>query len=132
MTYEAASLRSYKSKFEEVVAEFYGLHETYETEKITYTLQNRYNPDFKLAEDVYLEAKGFFKPSDRRKMLEVIKQHPEKIFIMFFQDSRVKLTRKSKTTYADWCEKHNIPWFCWKYKRPTPRVLLLAVKNAKP
>ena len=121
---------AYKSKFEEEVAEFYKLHDKYEVEKIPYFLENRYNPDFKMAENVFLEAKGFFKPSDRRKMLEVIKQHPEKRFIMFFQDSHVRLSRKSKTTYGDWCDKQKIQWFCWKYKRPTARVLKLAVKAA--
>jgi predicted nuclease of restriction endonuclease-like RecB superfamily len=120
----------YKSKFEEIVAETYKLHDKYEIEKIPYQLWNNYNPDFKMKENVYLEAKGFFKPSDRRKMLEVIKQHPEKRFIMFFQDSKVKLSKKSKTTYGDWCTKQNIQWFCWKYKRPTTRVLNLAIKNA--
>lgn len=121
---------AYKSKFEEMVAEFYHLHDRYEVEKVEYTLKNNYNPDFKMKENVYLEVKGFFKPSDRRKMLEVIKQHPTKKFIMFFQDSGVKLSRRSKTTYGDWCDKQGIQWFCWKHKRPTARVLKLAVKNA--
>lgn len=121
---------AYKSKFEEEVANFYKLHDVYEVEKIPYFLENNYNPDFKMKENVYLEAKGFFKPSDRRKMLEVIKQHPDKRFIMFFQDSGVRLSRKSKTTYGDWCDKQGIQWFCWKHKRPTTRVLKLAVRNA--
>lgn len=120
----------YKSKFEETVAEFYKLHDVYEVEKVPYFLENNYNPDFKLNGSVYLEAKGFFKPSDRRKMLEVIKQHPEKTFIMFFQNSKVKLSRKSKTTYGDWCDKNNIQWFCWETKRPTKRVLNMAAKFA--
>ncbi len=117
---------TYKSKFEEEVAEFYKLHDKYEVEKLEYQLINNYNPDFKLKKNVYLEAKGFFKPSDRRKMLEVMKQHPDKVFIMLFQDSRIKLSRKSKTTYGDWCDKHGIRWFCWKTKRPTKRILMLA------
>ena len=121
---------TYKSKFEEEVAEFYKLHDKYEIEKIPYQLQNNYNPDFKLKENVFLEAKGFFKPSDRRKMLEVIKQYPEKKFIMLFQDSRVRLSRKSKTTYGDWCDKQGITWFCWKTKRPTKRVLNMAARVA--
>jgi small-conductance mechanosensitive channel len=121
---------AYKSRFEEDIANFYKLHDKYEIEKIEYFLKNNYNPDFKMKENVYLEAKGFFKPSDRRKMLEVIKQHPDKIFIMFFQDSHVKISKRSKTTYGDWCDKNDIQWFCWKYKRPTTRVLNLAIKNA--
>lgn len=123
-------LKTFKSKFEEDVAIFYKLSDKYEIEKIPYTLENSYNPDFKLADNVFLEAKGFFKPSDRRKMLEVIEQHPDKKFIMLFQDSRVKLSRKSKTTYGDWCDKQGIQWFCWKTRRPTKRILMLAVRAA--
>ena len=121
---------AYKSKFEEEVAETYKLHDVYEVEKIPYQLENNYNPDFKMTANVYLEAKGFFKPSDRRKMVEVMKQHPDKVFIMFFQDSRIRLSKKSKTTYGDWCDKQGIQWFCWKTKRPTKRVLTMAARNA--
>lgn len=115
----------FKSKFEEQVASFYDITNKYELDKVSYTLQNTYTPDFELKKDFYLECKGFFKPSDRRKMLEVIKQYPEKKFIMLFQDSTVKITRKSKSTYGDWCTKNNIKWFCWKTKKPTKRILLM-------
>ena len=120
----------FKSKFEEDVSKFYSITDKYETNKIEYVLKNTYTPDFEFKENSYLECKGFFKPSDRRKMLEVIKQHPNKRFIMLFQDSNVKLTRKSKTTYGDWCTKNNIPWYCWKTKKPTKRVLLMAAGHA--
>ena len=120
----------FKSKFEEQVAELYHLKDVYETDKVTYSLENTYTPDFTLKKDTYLECKGFFKPSDRRKMLEVIKQHPTKTFIMLFQDSNIKLTKKSKTTYGDWCTKNKIPWFCWKTKKPTKRILTLAASFA--
>lgn len=120
----------FKSKFEEDVANFYKILDKYEPDKLQYVLTNSYTPDFALTDKAYLECKGFFKPSDRRKMLEVIKQHPDKQFIMLFQDSNVKLTRKSKTTYGDWCSKNNIKWFCWKHKRPTKRVLDLATSSS--
>lgn len=118
-------MNKFKSKFEEQVGALYNLTNTYESEKVSYTLMNTYTPDFLLKPDVYLECKGFFKPSDRRKMLEVIKQYPSKTFIMYFQDSTVKITRKSKTTYGDWCTKNNIKWYCWKIKKPTKRILLM-------
>lgn len=118
-------VHSFKSKFEEQVADFYGITDKYESNKVSYTLQNTYTPDFELKSGTYLECKGFFKPSDRRKMLEVIRQHADLKFIMLFQDSTVKLTRKSKTTYGDWCTKNNIKWFCWKTKKPTKRILFM-------
>ncbi len=111
----------FKSKFEEEIAEFYGIKDKYEQTKLQYVLKNNYTPDFTLSETVLLEAKGFFKPSDRRKMLEVIKQHPDKKFIMLFQDSQKAISRASKTSYAGWCDKNNIEWFCWKTKRPTKK-----------
>lgn len=118
----------FKSKFEEEISNFYNIGDVYESEKITYTLINNYTPDFIFGNTI-LECKGFFKPSDRRKMLEVIKQYPNKKFIMFFQDSTVKISKKSKTTYGDWCSKNNIEWYCWKTKRPTKKLFKMVIKN---
>lgn len=115
--------KNFKSKFEEEIAGFYKIANNYESSKLSYSLQNIYTPDFELKKNVFLECKGFFKPSDRRKMLEVVKQHPDKKFIMLFQNSTVKLTKRSDTTYGDWCTKNNIIWFCWKTKKPTKKDL---------
>ena len=119
---------AFKSKFEEEVASFYKLKH-YETEYIEYVLKNRYTPDFKLSEGVYLETKGFWKASDRRKMLEVKKQFPHLKIIMFFQNSGVKIGKRSKTTYGEWCDKNGIEWFCWKHKKPTKRILNLVAST---
>ncbi|MFI3218033.1 MAG: hypothetical protein QX189_02805 [Methylococcales bacterium] len=123
-------MTQFKSKFEEQVAELYGYKELYELTKLTYTLANTYTPDFTISDNVFLECKGFFKPSDRRKMLEVMKQHPDKKFIMLFQNSTVKLTKKSNTSYGDWCNKQGITWFCWKTKKPTKRILTMAASSS--
>jgi predicted nuclease of restriction endonuclease-like RecB superfamily len=121
----------FKSKLEEIIADFYKMADKYETEKIEYVLKNTYTPDFCFSDaNTYVEVKGFWKPSDRRKMLEVIKQYPNKKFIMFFQDSTIKITKRSKTTYGDWCDKNKITWFCWKTKRPSRKILTLAIANA--
>lgn len=120
----------FKSKFEEEVSTFYGLNDAYEIEAIPYVIESKYNPDFKLAKNVFLETKGFFKDSDRRKILAVVRQHPDKKIIMFFQDSTVKLRKKGKMTYGEWCDKNGIDWFCWKTKRPTKRILSMAIKSS--
>lgn len=120
----------FKSKFEEEVSTFYGLNDAYEIEAIPYVIESKYNPDFKLAKNVFLETKGFFKDSDRRKILAVVRQHPDKKIIMFFQDSTVKLRKKGKMTYGEWCDKNGIDWFCWKTKRPTKRILSVAIKSS--
>ena len=46
-----------------------------------------------------IEAKGFFKPSDRRKMLAVKEAHPHlDIRFVFMRDNT--LSKNSKTTYT--------------------------------
>ena len=103
---------AYRSHFEERVANSLdkdNIPYLYEIEKFDYVTQSKYTPDFFLKNGVILEAKGFFKPSDRRKMLAVISQHPELDVRMVFQRNNT-LSKHSKTTYGDWCEKHNIPW----------------------
>ena len=44
------------------------------------------------------------------KMLLVIKQHPEIDFRMVFYNANQKIKKGSKTSYADWCDKHGIKW----------------------
>ena len=43
-------------------------------------------------------------------MLLVIKQHPDLDIRMVFQRHTNKLFKGSRTTYSEWCEKHNIKW----------------------
>lgn len=81
----------------------------YEVSSYEYTLTSKYTPDFFLPNGVILEAKGFFKPSDRRKMLAVKAQHPELDIRLVFQRNN-PLTRTSKSTYGTWADKHGFPW----------------------
>jgi hypothetical protein len=69
-----------------------------------------YTPDFILPNGVILEAKGYFKPEDRRKMLAVKKQHPHLDIRLVFQQPLNTLTKTSKTTYAMWAEKNGFLW----------------------
>jgi len=87
-----------------------GVKFEYESTKVPYILQCNYTPDFILPSGIYLEAKGLFTSEDRRKILAVKKDHPEIDLRMVFQAPFNKLSKKSKTTYASWCEKHSIPW----------------------
>ena len=77
----------------------------YESSKYDYVLTSNYTPDFFLPNGVILEVKGFFKPSDRRKMLAVKKAHPELDIRFVFQRDNT-ITRTSKTKYTDWATKH--------------------------
>ena len=103
----------FKSKLEERLATLLttlGVSYEYESEKVAYTIQHNYNPDFVLPNHVYLEAKGYWAPADRRKILAVKKDNPDMDLRMVFQAPYNKINKNSKTTYAMWCEKHNIPW----------------------
>ena len=73
----------------------------------------RYTPDFIIApessatgKELVIESKGRFLTADRQKHLLVKKQHPEKDIRFVFSRSKERISKKSKTTYADWCEKH--------------------------
>lgn len=80
----------------------------YEKLKIQYEVHEdrTYTPDFTLPNGVIIESKGRFTPEDRKKHLLVKKQHPELDIRFVFSNSRNKIRKGSKTTYADWCEKH--------------------------
>ena len=103
----------FRSGLEEQVAKLLeGLGVTYEYEscKVPYTIQHHYHPDFILPNHVYLETKGYWSPEDRRKIAAVKRDNPELDLRMVFQAPFNKISKKSKTTYAKWCEKHDIPW----------------------
>ena len=89
----------------------------YESEKLDYVLEARYIPDFKVG-DIYLETKGWFKSSDRRKMLAVKKANPDLDIRLVFQAPTNKISKRSKTTYAMWAERNGFPW-CAYYAIPT-------------
>ena len=103
----------YRSGLEEQVAKLLsglGISYEYESEKLGYTIEHHYTPDFVLPNYVYLETKGYWSAEDRRKILNVKKSNPEVDLRMVFQSPYNTISKKSKTTYAKWCEKHDIPW----------------------
>ena len=104
---------NYRSQLEERVAKKLDggcVPYLYEASKYDYTLTSNYTPDFFLPNDVILEVKGFFKPSDRRKMLAIKQQHPDLDIRFVFQAPYNKIYKGSRTTYAKWAEKHGFPW----------------------
>ena len=103
----------YRSGLEERVADLLselGITYEYETKKISYVIQHHYTPDFILPNHVILECKGYWDASDRRKIKTIVKDNPDIDLRMVFQAPYNKINKKSKTTYAMWCEKHDIPW----------------------
>ena len=70
-----------------------------------------YTPDFVLDNGIILEVKGFWSTADRRKHAEIKTQHSHLDIRMVFENSKRKIRKGSKTSYADWCEKKDI-LFC--------------------
>lgn len=66
----------------------------------------RYTPDFELENGIIIEVKGRFLTQDRQKHLLVKKQHPDLDIRFVFSRSKERISKKSKTTYADWCTKN--------------------------
>ena len=103
----------FRSKLEEKVATLLkelGVSYEYESTQVPYVIQHNYTPDFLLPNHVYLETKGYWDAADRRKVLAVKRDNPDIDLRMVFQSPYNTISKRSKTTYAQWCEKHEIPW----------------------
>lgn len=86
-----------------------GIDGEYEKHIIQYTkpeTHHKYHPDFKLPNGIFVETKGRFLTDDRKKHLLIKAQHPNLDIRFLFQNSKTKISKASKTTYADWCIKH--------------------------
>jgi len=109
---EAAKIKGYRSGLEEdldATLKKVGVDGQYEQHKIKYVkpeTQHTYTPDFRLPNGIFIETKGRFVVEDRKKHILIKSQHPELDIRFVFQNSRNKLRKGSKTTYADWCVKY--------------------------
>lgn len=102
----------YRSGLEETLGlqlERAGVPFTFESQKIPYKkpeTNHKYTPDFILPNGIIIESKGRFVVADRQKHLLVKAQHPDKDIRFVFSSSKQKISKGSKTSYADWCIKH--------------------------
>ena len=81
--------------------------------KVQYTIERTayYLPDFILeGSDFILEVKGYLTPADRSKYLRIKKSNPDVDIRFVFDRASNKLNKTSKTTYAEWAEKHGFLW----------------------
>jgi hypothetical protein len=92
---------------------------SYESEKISYIQPEKsrtYTPDFILnkkdGEKMYIESKGRWVLEDRKKHELIKKQYPTLDIRFVFSNPNAKINKKSKTTYADICNK-----FGWKFAK---------------
>ena len=107
-----SSRQRFRSKFERDTAlslKREGVDFEYETMKIKFKRLCVYTPDFIFPNGVIIEAKGYFKPEDRTKHL-LIKSQTEISIRFLFQNAYNTLSKNSKTTYADWCDRYGFLW----------------------
>jgi hypothetical protein len=71
---------------------------------------HKYTPDFFLPNNVIIEAKGRWTADDRKKHVLIKQQHPDLDIRFIFQNPNSKLRKGTKTTYADFCDKHGFKW----------------------
>jgi hypothetical protein len=64
----------------------------------------KFTPDFILHNGIVIETKGRFVTADRQKHLLIKAQHPDLDLRFVFSNSRARISKQSKTTYAKWCE----------------------------
>ena len=103
----------FRSGLEEKVADLLG-----ELEYLTNMNQLKYLMLFSiltrliciLPSGVMLECKGYWDTDDRRKIKAVKTLNPDLDLRMVFQAPYNTISKKSKTTYAQYCERLNIPW----------------------
>lgn len=113
---QVAKKYGFRSGLEERIAEQLdkaGVEYTYEQVKLKYirpASQHIYTPDFVLANGIIVETKGRFLPADRQKHLLVKKHNPTLDIRFVFSNSRARITKTSRTTYADWCEKNGFKY----------------------
>lgn len=111
-----ARKHGFKSGLEETISSQIngrGIDVKYESEKIPYTIpasNHTYNPDFKLPNGIFVETKGRFVAADRKKHLLVKSQNPELDIRFVFSNSKNKITKNSKTSYGDWCDKNGFKY----------------------
>jgi len=103
----------YRSGLEEKVAEELkgkGVGFKFESFKVPFEKPAticRYTPDFLLLSNgIIIETKGRFTTADRKKHLLIQEQHPELDIRFVFSSSKGRISKKSQTTYAMWCEKN--------------------------
>jgi hypothetical protein len=106
---------TYRSGLEEEAAAFLKPRQKkveYEKLKIEWEdLKYRtYTPDFELDNGIIIETKGIFSAADRRKHIEIQRQHPTLDIRFVFSNANAKLYKGAKSRYCDWCEQKGFKW----------------------
>lgn len=90
-----------------------GIDFKYESVKIEWEdlAYRTYTPDFVLGNGIIIETKGMFTTADRRKHIAIKKQHPNLDIRFVFENSKRKLRKGAKSSYAEWCIKYGFKYY---------------------
>lgn len=113
-SFNFARAKGFRSGFESRIAEELeaaNVPFSFESTKFEYLKKpSKYTVDFDLPKKdggvMHIETKGYFTGADRTKHLLVRQQNPDADIRFVFERSKTKLSSKSKTTYASWCERN--------------------------
>lgn len=86
-----------------------GISFDYESEKVPFiqpAKKRTYTPDFFLPNGIVIESKGRFLTADRQKHKLIKEQYPDLDLRFVFSRSSTRLSKRSKTTYARWCDSN--------------------------
>jgi len=107
---------NFRSGFEEDVAkQLQPFGFSYEPFQVDYIIPRKYTPDFvyeKNGRTYLIECKGYFRAGDTQKYRAVARSIPwtqELIFVLMKPNQKV--SKSTKLTMAEWCDKHNILWY---------------------
>ena len=113
---QKSKLGSFRSEFEKDVAtQLQPFGFSYEPCQIDYRVERKYTPDFvyELNRRVYyIECKGYFRAGDTQKYRAInqcLKENEELIFVLMKPNQKV--SKSTKNTMAQWCDKHDILWY---------------------
>ena len=114
--FQSAMKHGYRSGLEMKISDYlkeHGVPVVYESIKIEWEdlMYRTYTPDFVLPNGIIIESKGRFVASDRRKHIEIKKQHPKLDIRFVFYNSKNKISKGAKSTYQDWCNKNNFLYY---------------------
>jgi len=116
MPNKQARKHGYRSGLEHKLSTYLEEHnEPYEYESIKIEWEDlayrTYTPDFILSNGIIIETKGRFLTADRRKHITIKKQHPKLDIRFVFTNSRSKLRKGAKSSYAEWCIKYGFLYY---------------------
>ena len=113
---QAGLKHGFRSGLEETIAEQLdklGIEYKYEQVQLEYirpASKHVYTPDFVLPNGIIVETKGRFLAPDRQKHMLVRKHNPELDIRFVFSNSKARISKVSRTTYAQWCEKNKFKY----------------------